>query len=47
MYIGELEGEGHVSSSWMESEFDHYICLPALSLVGACGREVRRELVDL
>jgi len=25
MYLGELKGVGHVSSSWTESEFDHYI----------------------
>ena len=48
MYLSELEGEGHMLPSWMGSDFDHYrySLLPALSLVGACGREVRRtELV--
>ena len=24
MHLGELEGKGHVSSSWTGSDFDHY-----------------------
>jgi len=26
MYLRELEGEGHVSLSWMGLVFDHYRC---------------------
>ena len=48
MLFGELKGEGHLSPSWMGSDFGHYRCPPppALSLVGACRREAERaELV--
>ena len=41
MPVIELEDEGHVSPSWTGLNFFyHYRCLPALSLVGACGREI-------
>ena len=30
MLFEELEGEGHVSPSWMRSDFDHYTCPPSL-----------------
>jgi len=41
MYLGELEGVGHVSLSWTRSDFDHYRC-PSLSLVRAYRWEIRR-----
>ena len=42
MLLGELKDEEHMSPSWTESDFDHYRCPPALSLAGACKREVER-----
>jgi len=32
MFLGGLEGEGHMSPSWTESDFDHHRCLPLFRL---------------
>jgi len=45
MYLGELEGEGHMLPSWMGSDFDHYRCLRSFACQSLRMKIGRAELV--